>query len=267
MTGMDEATIRRIVDLCVREIRKLPPREPGGACESERPCDARPKLLAVFTGGMKGAEAALTELEGLRKNYRITGAASASAIRMFGKDRLAAAADEWIDGTENPAEACGVDGFDAVVFPTLSQNTAAKAAWGIRDGFACELMASALLAGRRVVAARDSVCPGRAGGAYAGMLRTILERLVAFGVGLCDANDLGAAVRGCSAPASAPVSPEPPRKTAAKGKKTVITASVVQDAARAGKTEITLDAAAILTPLARDEARERGIRFIRSGEK
>ena len=267
MTGMDEATIRRIVDLCVREIRKLPPREPGGTCESERPCDARPKLLAVFTGGMKGAEAALTELEGLRKNYRITGAASASAIRMFGKDRLAAAADEWIDGTENPAEACGVDGFDAVVFPTLSQNTAAKAAQGIRDGFACDAMACALLAGRRVVAARDSVCPGRAGGAYAGMLRTILERLVAFGVALCDADDLGAAVRGCSAPAPASASPEPPRKPAAKGKKTVITASAVQDAARAGKTEITLDAAAILTPLARDEARERGIRFVRSGEK
>ena len=267
MTGMDEATIRRIVDLCVREIRKLPPREPGGACESERPCDARPKLLAVFTGGMKGAEAALTELEGLRKNYRITGAASASAIRMFGKDRLAAAADEWIDGTENPAEACGIDGFDAVVFPTLSQNTAAKAAQGIRDGFACDAMASALLAGRRVVATRDSVCPGCAGGAYAGMLRTILERLVAFGVGLCDANDLGAAVRGCSAPAPAPASPEPPRKPAAKGKKTVITASVVQDAARAGKTEIVVDAAALLTPLARDEARERGIRFVRSGEK
>ena len=262
---MDEATIRRIVDLCVREIRKCSPQEPAGACAAERSCDARPKLLAVFTGGMKGAETALKELAGLRESFRITGAASASAIRMFGKDRLAAAADEWIDGAGNPAEACGVDGFDAVVFPTLSQNTAAKAAQGIRDGFACDAMACALLAGRRVVAARDSVCPGRAGGAYAGMLRTILERLVAFGVTLCDANDLGAAVRGCSAPASA--SPEPPRKPAAKGKKTVITASAVQDAARAGKTEITLDAAAILTPLARDEARERGIRFVRSGEK
>ena len=266
---MDEATIRRIVDLCVREIRKLPPREPGGTCESERPCDARPKLLAVFTGGMKGAETALAELAGLRESFRITGAASASAIRMFGKDRLAAVADEWIDGTGTLAEACGVDGFDAVVFPTLSQNTAAKAAQGIRDGFACAAMACALLAGRRVVAARDSVCPGRAGGAYAGMLRTILERLVAFGVALCDADDLGAAVRGCSAPAPAPTSasPEPPRKPAAKGKKTVITASVVQDAARAGKTEIVVDAASLLTPLARDEARERGIRFVRSGEK
>ncbi len=264
---MDEATIRRIVDLCVREIRKLPPREPGGRCEAERPCDARPKLLAVFTGGMKGAEAALAELAGLRNDFRVTGAASSAAIRMFGKDRLAAAADEWIDGTETPAGACDVDGFDAVVFPTLSQNTAAKAAQGIRDGFACDLMARALRAGSRVVAARDSVCPGCAGGAYAGMLRTILERLVAFGVELCDANDLGAAVRGCSAPAPAPVSPESPRKPAAKGKKTVITASVVQDAARAGKTEIVVDAASLLTPLARDEARERGIRIVRSGEK
>ena len=61
--------------------------------------------------------------------------------------------------------------------------------------------------------------------------------------------------------------PPDDRSNIAKGKKTVITASVVQDAARAGKTEITLDAAAILTPLARDEARERGIRFVRSDEK
>ncbi len=264
---MDEATIRRIVDLCVREIRKCSPQEPAGACAAERSCDARPKLLAVFTGGMKGAETALAEVAGLRESFRITGAASAAAIGMFGKDRLAAAADEWIDGTANLTGACDVDGFDAVVFPTLSQNTAAKAAQGIRDGFACDLMARALLAGRRVVASRDSVCPGRVGGAYAGMLRTILERLVAFGVELCDANDLGAAVRGRPAPVLASASPEPPRTAAAKGKKTVITASVVQDAARAGKTEITLDAAAILTPLARDEARERGIRFIRSGGK
>jgi hypothetical protein len=98
------------------------------------------------------------------------------------------------------------------------------------------------------------------------MLRTILERLVAFGVALCDANDLEprcadvprlrrARVAGAAA------------KDGREGEETVITASVVQDAARAGKTEIVVDAAALLTPLARDESKGTGIRFVRSGEK
>jgi flavoprotein len=144
----------------------------------------------------------------------------------------------------------------AVVFPTLSQNTAARGAWGLRDSLPSEAMAWALKKGIPVVACRDWVCPGDGKDPYSLFLGGMLKKLEAFGVRFCSCSRLAETVTGAGK-ATGPKRAEIPEKPVADCR--VLTASAVRDAARNGKKRIALGKGCLVTPLARDEAKDCGI--------
>jgi hypothetical protein len=61
--------------------------------------------------------------------------------------------------------------------------------------------------------------------------------------------------------------PQDEKNAKKNSKRELISAFVVQDAAKAGKREIRMSGTAIVTPLARDEARAKGIRLVAEGPR
>ena len=149
-----------------------------------------------------------------------------------------------------------------VVFPTLSQNTAARGAWGLRDSLPSEAMAWALKKGIPVVACRDWVCPGEGKDPYSLFLGGMLKKLEVFGVRFCSCSRLAETVSGAGK-GTGPKRLEHTEKIPAGCR--VLTASAVRDAARGGRKRIQVGKGCLVTPLARDEAKDCGVELFPEG--
>lgn len=214
--------------------------------------------LVLVAGTDLGLEPALEQLQALHGAGWSFDVALAPEARAFVGDRLA---------TFRPAEGsaegsaggllgrCGL-----VLVPALSLSLAAKVALGIADDPLSTLLQGALERGIRIVAARDGVCPNardrRARGllpppAYRRMMGGHLETLAGYGIELCWAARLAAAVT--QAPATPDIAAPAP------------TAGVFGLSAARGVAggELRLGRGVLVTPAAAEELRARGIRLVR----
>jgi len=230
------------------------------------------RLVALITGGLVGAEEAFAALERLlRRGYQLDVVLSKSAVAIHSPDALRARLPgvrlHLAVEMQSPHQL--LSSCDLVVVPIMTRHTAARTALLLSDTLPVSLILDALLRGKPVVAARDAAdlsLPGWRGQARGNVpsgLRTameeVLQRLASMGVELVEARQLYEAVeRRLAAPAATEARvPDGSSRLSRQ----VITAEAVRMAAM--REDRTLDVrGAIVTPLARDLARQLGVHFV-----
>ena len=165
------------------------------------------RALVIVTGAAIGVPAALEGLRELRKEgftYHVL--MTRSALHVTGEEavRAALAPEElWVESADAPPEEVAA-GFDTILVPALTVNTAAHLAGCMSDTPAAAMILSGLLKGKNVVIAVDGACPDNPMRAKLGYhmtpalrdaLHGNLEKLRAYGARLTPAADMASAVR------------------------------------------------------------------------
>ena len=183
-----------------------------------------------------------------------------------------------VDCASLQSEPAGLDSYSVVVLTGLTNEALAKLALGICDTPYTRLASQAILAGKRVYVPTEEVKLYRyastAPAAYYAMMKERLDLLLASGVVICSRHNLEGLLLGgaaCeAAPAEGPAAaPEAPAAIPATREeklvhltKRVLTERDVREAAAEKVTCIHIPAKCILTALAKDSAKEHGIRLV-----
>lgn len=240
MIELDEQQVNRIVQKVLAEMAKtvLSP-----AQESEKA-----KVLVIFCGCPGDLEKISDEIQSLRGRFSFAGAYSQATEMLLGKDFLFRMTDRLVSGKDLYD---AVDASEFLLFPNLSQNTAAKTVCGVRDSIGSEIMGYALQRGKNILACRSCICPGEKRDAYSLFLKTMLENLEKLGVRLYTRGKLEDVI--CN----------PKIKTSEKetmgGACSLVTASMVREANGRGLSRMDVNKGCIMTPLAKDEAKKLNI--------
>ena len=253
---MTEAELRELIRRTIEEILNPPPR----------------RALVLFTGALLGFE---DSLDGLRRiaadGVDLDYVQTPSAARILDQDLIAGIGMTEVS-TKLVAE------HQMLIVPTLTVNTAAKAAYGMADGLATNLLQEFIMADRPIVAVRAAACPDSAEKqgwfphmppGFAAVLRENLTRLASFGVRLCGANGLHETVMQAwadhfAAAHAAPLPGGPPTSGvpgSVEGHRPLISHAVVQSLPHGSLLRI--DPGAKVTAMAMDAARSRSIRIER----
>ena len=236
--------------------------------------DRQKRALVIVTGAAIGVPAALEQLKDLRdEGFTYHVLMTRSAMHVTGEEavRAALAPEElWVESSGAPPELTAA-GFDTVLVPALTANTAAHLAGCMSDTPAAAMIFSALMKGKNVVAAVDGACPDNPMRAKLGYHMTPALRDALHG-NLEKLRDYGARLT----PARRAVTSFLPAKAAGKepgrvrrpeaGGGTVIRPALAGrvlsvkavNAAPQGAV-ILAPRGAIVTALASDEARRRGV--------
>jgi len=227
------------------------------------------RALALFTGGIIGAEEGLLALGKMKEHgWSFTAVMTPGAERALGTERVAGALPGVPILTEKNGWPPGplLQEHNLLLVPVLTVNTAAKVAAGIADNLVTTLILEGLLMGKPVLAATDACDINHPTRVRLGMNRGMpalreqlagnLERLAAYGVHLLAAKELAAAAED--------LVQWPGRRREGQGQEVkVFTGKVLSRshvAAWPGK-EIIVARGTVITPLARDLAEEKGLRI------
>ncbi len=232
------------------------------------------KVLALITGGTIGLDTGLEQLQELQNaGLEISVVLSPAAERVVGTERVLKALGSQVRVITADMTFPGKELREAalVVVPVLTQNTAAKLAQTIADGLAPTLIMQAMLMGKPVVAAANAADPkdgwrikaqmGKGAPALQQALRMNLKRLDEFGMTLVKVEELAAQCFQRIGLAAGNSNEEKSAKTMS-GKKVVVDAAMIQGVAATGQRQLRLASGALVTPLARDIARQQGIELI-----
>jgi len=272
---LNQEMLKPIIEAVVREVMKKM-EGAAGAAEIKKEESQKEKILLVFTGGTGNLDMVLEQLKLLSEKFDFIALFSKSAEKAVGKQRIREAIEFEDAIEENLYDA--LSAVDKIIFPTLTQNTAAKAAVGIRDSVASEALACGLLLKKKVIAITDSIPLKSMPAAYARMVGEVLKRVEQLGVDMCKAEELANKVLYIkkdtgikTVPAGTeckietapePLKPKPPENAQEKQNvlalesKAPVTAEVVNNAILKGFNKIILPPRTILTPLAKDAAKD-----------
>jgi ethanolamine utilization protein len=230
-----------------------------------------PAVLNVFHAGVRKLEQALEQVR------RIEEAAGKSSVYTVESAR------SWVCGADVRQEA-GVfcildtvkpDGLekvlqkaDVLVLPTFCLKTGAKLASLICDDQESGIVFTALLQGKKILAVRDGflICDLLVNDKLRQEIDRILRKLEDFGMVFCDTDQLHATFLKMTASDKDPKN-NARTPAAASGEKTaeskkLVTAKDINTAVDNGLKTLTLAPGGILTPLAKDLAREYGVKLI-----
>ena len=241
--------------------------------------DRQKKALVIVTGAAIGVPTALEKLKELRgEGFTYHVLMTRSAMYVTGEEAVRAAlAPEqlWVESADAPPEKVAV-GFDTILVPALTVNTAAHLAGCMSDTPAAAMILSGLVKGKNVVIAVDGACPDHPkrkelGYHMAPALRDALHdnlvKLQSYGARLTPAEGMADAARRAIAsflPAGA-AEPARERGPAAQGGSVIrpalagriLSVKAVNTAPRGAA--IAVPKGTIVTALASDEARRRGV--------
>lgn len=260
----------KLVELVTAEVlRRL--KQEQGKNPGQTACSLR-QALVIFTGGSIGLETSLEELKMLQaRGTELTVVLSPAAEMIVGenwiKEKLGK--DIPIVTTQSPYPGKYLRLADIVLVPVLTQNTAAKLAHTLADTLVCTLIMQALMLGKPVIAAANAADPqdgwrlqknmNQSPPALRAALENNLKKIAAYGILLTPVTNLAAAAQKVLTKESiANVLPV----AAATTKKQVIDAAFLRHAAQNGDQTVRVIRGSIITPLARDVARECNIEFI-----
>jgi hypothetical protein len=270
---LNQEALKPIIDIITREVlKRLKDR-------MEREKKRKEKLLLVFTGGTGNLDMVLSQLKAFSHKYHFLAIFTPAAEKAIGRERVRQDVEfEEVSG-ENLYDA--LSKADTVIFPTLTQNTAVKAAIGIRDSLASETLACGLLLKKKVIAVTDSIPLRSMPAAYGRMVGEILKRLEQLGVTISKAEELSAephyikdgtstktVVNTFEPKDDIPLKAEEPVKSSEKPaqirafvfeEKTPVTAEVIYKVASEGYDKIILTPKTIVTPMAKDTAKDKQI--------
>lgn len=226
-------------------------------------CVAAKKALAIFTGGTIGLSEGLEEISKLKQSgFYITVVLSPAAEKITGYERMKEylgmdvpvimVNDEYPGGHLKEA--------DVVLIPVLTENTAAKVANTMADSLASTLIMQALMRGKPVLAAKNAADPkdalriqadmGHAAPGLVQALQTNLKKLEGYGVTLVSVQNLAAECQRMLTPKKSDVSGRTSEK------KGIIDAQAIKAAADSGVANLVIASGTIITPLARDLAKD-----------
>jgi len=283
---VDEKTIEQIVDLVIQEIHKRSKSATGSSGIQEN-LEIRKEVLLVFNGSTSGLEDILGLLKRYIPDLSYNVVLTETASRLFGENWISDRIECNILKVDEAYEV--IPKTDLVVFPNLTQNTAAKAVRGIRDSVGSDLIAFSLIKGRKVLALSDAVQTDSMPAAYSAFCRDILSRLSRIGVKVIrsggfsgeienfireskDDNRVNSLKTGVSDPVttvsgsavSRSVSKDPGSEELDLSSKKILSARMLQEAISEGAGKILISPEAIVTPLAMDMAKDRKISLIRT---
>lgn len=272
MADMDKEAIRKIVREVLAAEAQRPEKAPRPATsKGSRPLQG-PTVLNIFHAGVRRLEEALRQvqlIENLVGRSSVYTVESARAWVCGGDVREGAGVKCILDTVKPEGLEKVLQRADILVLPTFCLQTAAKVAALICDDQGSKLVLTALLQGKRILATDDGfmICDILVNPGLKEEIRRILQKLQAFGIAFCPTDQLSTAFRLMLAPAKNP----PGEQAAPAAPKTdvpavrLITAKVVNTAVDNRQTSIPLAAGGIVTPLARDLAREYAIKIIETG--
>lgn len=221
------------------------------------PTDKR-NIYALFTGGSAKVLEAINQIKLLVQNgYNVRVILSESATKVIKTEKI-----REIPGIEdifcepNPSiySVNIVQSSDAIVVPILTRNSAAKIALGICDTLVTNIIMHALIAGKPVIAARNSadpegqdcICIGtpQTPPALIQIAKDYLKRLESYGVKLVDVSEIAQYFIGNK-----------------NIKRELVTYDTIKELPQDIK-QIEIKRGSIITPLAKDLAKERDIKII-----
>ncbi len=229
------------------------------------------RVLAIFTGGTLGLEASLSEMQQLQTlGFEFSVVLSRAAETVIGMERIKAQLGSTIAFIDSECSQSGklLQETDLVFVPVLTRNTAAKLAYTIADTFVTTLIMQALMLGKPVIAALNAAEPqanlrvhSDGGKSPAGLLQSLrsnLDKLKVHGMKLVQVTSLAAESQKLleRLVQTVPVSVE--------NKKTVIGATDIKTVVANGLKQLTVSQGAIVTPLARDVARDLGVEIVKA---
>jgi glycosyltransferase involved in cell wall biosynthesis len=270
---MEKEAIRDIVKQVLQELQKAGPgKSPGKPAKQKRMTDG-PNILNLFHAGVGKLDTALEQvrqLETIASRSSVYTDASARSWVCGGDVREKAGTQCILDTVKSDGLEKVLQRADILVLPTLCFKVAAKVARMTFDSEGSSLVMSALMQGKQVVAARDGFLflESLTNEALKKEVRSILEKLKSFGMILCATEDLYRTVKALSDRETDRRAFEGENALAESAAEApaLITAKEIQAAVDANQSVIRVAAGGIVTPLARDQAREYGIQ-IEASEK
>ena len=254
---------RRVASIVREEIERYLEQKKQDSLQSESTNlkdDSPGRVLVVFLGTREGVESVLSSLKNLsRAGIGLTGFFSSSASNILDSQQVAKDAELHQILDELPFEdmPAFLRQFRFVIVPSLTRNTAAKLALGITDNATTYCLLSALGSGIPVIAGQDGIQANLEGDSCTTCalslpgMQTILEGyrrvLESFGMRIVMAKDVGAELQKVILDQDRPTGP------------TVNGLLTAEEAGALNSQRIVVSSKTIITPLAWDILRQRGI--------
>lgn len=220
------------------------------------------KVLALFTGGYVKLSEALIQLNKLIQGSCLVDVVmSQSAVKVIGQDKILkiSGINSLICEPDDSVSSLKlVQKSDIVVIPILTRNSATKVALGITDTLVTNIIMQALISAKPIIAARNSADPNDADCPCVGMPNTspaliklaenYLQKLESYGMKLVDVSEIAKIILTDT------------DKSDSLDQK-LVTQDVIAKLPQDTK-QITIRKGSIITPLAKDIAKERGIKIV-----
>jgi hypothetical protein len=229
-----------------------------------------PAVLSVFHAGVRKLEQALEQVSRIEKIAGRSSVFTVNSARAWvcGADVKEKAGTRCILDTVNPE---GLEKAllkaDILVLPTFCFKTAAKAARLISDDQESAIVFSALVQGKKVLAAQDgfAMCDLLLNKGIRDEMDRILAKLQSFGMIFCETDQLYATFKKIvfEGEKIEPPTKNNPAAEPARPAHRLVTAKDIQTAVDGGRDPIRLASGGIVTPLARDLAKEYDLKIIK----
>jgi hypothetical protein len=267
--------ITTIVKQVLKETGRVSKSSANPSSIQNKPSGNGPAVLNIFHAGVRKLNEALQQVQQIEETARRSSVYTVESARAWvcGADVKEGAGVKCILDTVKP------DGLekalqkaDILVLPTFCLRTAAKVANLICDDQESNLVFTALLQGKKVLAANDGfmLCDILVNEQLRQEIGQILNKLEGFGMIFCQTDQLHATFQNMtsgntkteSVSSSSTAASEKENAPAIK----LITAKVVHAAVDNKQGAIRLAAGGMTTPLARDLAKEYAIQIIKTNE-
>jgi hypothetical protein len=254
--------VDKLAQIVEAEVRKALVDQTKSEPKSEIPPSSKKNILALFTGGYSKLDEAIEQLDKLIKaSYSVDVVMSQSAVNVIGKDKIKSISgigELTCESAPLFSSLKAIQKSDTIIVPILTRNSSAKIALGINDTLVTNIITQSLISGKPVIAGRNSAdpdlndCPCIATPNTPQPLillaKNYLQILESYGVKLVDVSEIADLVIG----------------GLDKGEiadQKLITQETIARLPQ-GANKINVAKGSIITPLARDMAKERGIEIV-----
>lgn len=275
MTDPSKKEITTIVKQVLKETGRALKSSAIPSSTQSGPTRNGPAVLNIFHAGVRKLDEALKQIQHIENTARRSSVYTVESARSWvcGADVKEGAGVKCILDTVKPEGLeKALQKADILVLPTFCLRTAAKVANLICDDQESNLVFTALLLGKKVLAANDGfmLCDILVNEQLRQEIDQILEKLEGFGMIFCQTEQLHATFENITS-GEAKTGPLTPSNTEASENDTpipikLITAKVVHTAVDNKQNEIRMASGGMVTPLARDLAKEYSIQIIKTNE-